>query len=125
MTVLRHLISVLYVLLDCQLHCLFRLVCFFKKVSFRVVMILYSVYTFENRTNTNHDRLAYLLIRQLCNENNLINAIGLDWNTLFCADKIRGKKNHMHKMDNTSYSPYQSIYLIKFNVKNSNNDNNN
>ena len=93
MTVLRHLISVLYVLLDCQLHCLFRLVCFFKTVSFRVVMILYSVYTFENRTNTNHDRLAYLLIRQLCNENNLINAIGLDWNTLFCADKIIEKKS--------------------------------
>ena len=94
MTVLRHLISVLYVLLHCQLHCLFLLVCFFKKMSFRVVMILYSIYTFENRTNTNHDRLVYLLIRQLCNENNLINAIGLDWNTLFCAGKKIEKKSN-------------------------------
>ena len=37
------------------------------------------------------------------------------------------KKNHMHKMHNTGSSSYQSICLIKVNVRNnnSNNDNNN
>ena len=37
--------------------------------------------------------------------------VGLDWNALFRVDKILEKKNHMHKMHNTSSSSYQSIYV--------------
>ena len=48
--------------------------------------------------------------------------IGLDWNALFCVNKII-EKNHMHKMH--SSSSYQSICLIKVNIKNNNNNNNN
>ena len=50
--------------------------------------------------------------------------IRLDWNALFRVDKIVEKKNQINKMHNTNSSSYQSICLIKVNVKN-NNDNNN
>ena len=42
---------------------------------------------------------------------------------LFRADKIL-EQNQMNEMHNTSSSSYQSICLIKFNVKINNNDNN-
>ena len=51
--------------------------------------------------------------------------IRMYWNALFRVDKILEKKYHMHKMHNTSSSSYQSICLIKVNVKNNNNNNNN
>ena len=50
--------------------------------------------------------------------------IGLDWNALFHVDKIVEKKSN-YLMHNTSSSSYQSICLIKVNVKNNNNNNDN
>ena len=55
----------------------------------------------------------------------ILDWVGLNWDALFRVDKIIEKKNHMHKMHNTSSSPYQSICLIKVNVNNNNNNNNN
>ena len=49
---------------------------------------------------------------------------GLDWNALFRVDKIV-EKNQISKMRSTSSSSYQSIYLIKVNVKNNDNNNSN
>ena len=46
-------------------------------------------------------------------------------NALFRVGKMVKRKYHMHKMHNTSSSSYQSICLIKVNVKNNNNNNNN
>ena len=51
--------------------------------------------------------------------------IGLDWNALFRFDKIVGKINQINKMHNASFSPHQSICLVKVNVKNNNDNNSN
>ena len=67
---------------------------------------------------------SQLTTRWLTARNSQAFWIGLDWNALFRVDKIVEIKNQMNKMHNTSSSSYQSICLIKINVKN-NNDNNN
>ena len=51
--------------------------------------------------------------------------IRMNSNALFRVGKMVKRKYHMHKMHNTSSSSYQSICLIKVNVKNNNNNNNN
>ena len=48
----------------------------------------------------------------------------MDWNALFRVDEMV-EKNQMNKMHNTSSSLYQSIYLIKVNGKNNNNNSDN
>ena len=52
--------------------------------------------------------------------------IGLGWiGMLYFVLRNYRKKSQMNKMHNTSSISYQSIRLIKVNVKNNNNDNNN
>ena len=48
--------------------------------------------------------------------------IGLDWNALFHVDKIVEKKSNQ-LLHNTSSNSYQSICLIKVDVKNNNKNN--